>query len=193
MKLLMATNNSGKVRELLELLDMPGVTAETLPEAGYKIEVVEDGTTFSENAFKKAMETHRITGMTTVADDSGLCVKALSGAPGIYSARWAGEGATGRDMVNKLLSEMRGVTDREAEFVSSVVMVFSENDYIVAEGRCKGIIAEAPAGDGGFGYDPVFYVPECGKTFAELSLEEKNKISHRALAIRDLKKKLAER
>lgn len=96
-------------------------------------------------------------------------------------------------MVNKLLSEMRGVTDREAEFVSSVVMVFSEDDYIVAEGRCKGIIAEAPAGDGGFGYDPVFYVPECGKTFAELSLEEKNKISHRHWPSADLKKKLAER
>lgn len=193
MKLLMATNNPGKVRELLELLDMPDVTAVTLSEAGYKIEVTEDGTTFSENAFKKAMETHRITGMTTVADDSGLCVDALSGAPGIYSARWAGEGATGDDMVKKLLSEMEGVTDRGAEFRSSIVMVFSENDYITAEGKCRGVIANEPRGKGGFGYDPVFYVPQKGKTFAEMSTEEKNEISHRALAIRDLKRKLAER
>lgn len=193
MKLLMATNNSGKVAELLKLLDMPEVEAETLAEAGYKIEVVEDGASFAENAFKKAMETHKITKMTTVADDSGLCVKALSGAPGIYSARWAGEGATGDAMVKKLLSEMEGVSDREAEFVSSIVMVFSENDYIVAEGRCKGVISEKPAGSGGFGYDPVFYVPSLKKTFAELTMDEKNKISHRAEAIRDLKKKLAER
>lgn len=193
MKLLMATNNSGKVAELLKLLDMPEVEAETLAEAGYKIEVVEDGTRFAENAFKKAMETHKITKMTTVADDSGLCVKALSGAPGIYSARWAGEGAAGDAMVKKLLSEMEGVSDREAEFVSSIVMVFSENDYIVAEGRCKGVISEKPAGSGGFGYDPVFYVPSLKKTFAELTMDEKNKISHRAEAIRDLKKKLAER
>lgn len=193
MKLLMATNNSGKVTELLDLLDMPGVTAVTLGEAGYRIEVTEDGKTFAQNAFKKAMETHRITGMVTVADDSGLCVKALSGAPGIYSARWAGEGATGEDMVKKLLGEMRGIADREAEFVSSVVMVFSENDYIIAEGRCRGVIAEKPSGKGGFGYDPVFYVPEKGKTFAEMSAAEKNEISHRAEAIRDLKRKLAER
>ena len=193
MKLIIASNNEGKIKEFKKMLTPLGYEPVSMREAGINIDIAEDGTTFSENAHIKAKTIYDMTHTPVLADDSGLSIEFLGGAPGIYSARWAGEGATGRDMVNKLLSEMRGVTDREAEFVSSVVMVFSEDDYIVAEGRCKGIIAEAPAGDGGFGYDPVFYVPECGKTFAELSLEEKNKISHRALAIRDLKKKLAER
>lgn len=190
MNILMATNNKGKVRELAALLDEPGLHFMTLAQAGFKVEVTEDGKTFEENALKKALETYRITGMPSVADDSGLCVDALLGAPGIYSARWAGEGAPGEALINKLLGELKDNENRKAEFICSIALVFSENDIITASGRCPGLIAKEPHGEGGFGYDPVFYVPGTGKTFAEMTNEEKNLISHRAMAVSELKKKL---
>lgn len=190
MNILMATNNKGKVKELSALLDEPGLYFMTLEEAGYKVEVIEDGKTFEENALKKAIETYRITGMPSIADDSGLCVDALDGAPGIYSARWAGEKAPGEALIKKLLSELKDNENRGAEFVCSIALVFSETDIITASGKCRGQIAKEPHGNGGFGYDPVFYVPKTGKTFAEMTKEEKNLISHRAMAVAELKKKL---
>lgn len=192
MNILMSTNNPGKVAELSELLAMPSVRVLTLAEAGLELEVTEDGKTFAENAIKKAVEAYRASGIPAIGDDSGLSVKALSGRPGIYSARWAGEGATGSELIKKLFSELGEEKDREACFTCALALALSKDEVILAEGVCPGVIAYSPSGDGGFGYDPVFYVPEKGKTFAEMSREEKNEISHRARAIKELKKKLAE-
>ncbi|MDO5478332.1 MAG: RdgB/HAM1 family non-canonical purine NTP pyrophosphatase [Clostridia bacterium] len=182
MRLIMATNNQGKVKELSALLSSDFEVL-TLKEAGFEIEVEEDGTTFTENAVKKALETYKITKTPSIGDDSGLCVEALSGAPGIYSARWAGEGATQDELIGKLHSELSEKENKNAKFVSVIALAFSEDDIVIAEGECHGIIIDEKRGTGGFGYDPVFYVPSLGKTFSELTIEEKNKISHRANAL----------
>lgn len=192
MKLIMATNNQGKVLELSSYLG-ESFEVMTLKDAGYEIEVEEDGATFLENAVKKAVETYKITKTPSVADDSGLCVDALSGAPGIYSARWAGEGATQDMLIEKLWSELSGKDQKTAKFKSVVALAFSEDDVVIAEGECPGIIIDEKRGQGGFGYDPVFFVESLGKTFSELSLEEKNKISHRANALFNLCEKLKAR
>lgn len=192
MRLIMATNNQGKVKELSALLSSDFEVL-TLKEAGFEIEVEEDGKTFTENAVKKALETYKITKTPSIGDDSGLCVQALSGAPGIYSARWAGEGATQDDLIAKLHSELSGKENKKAKFVSVIALAFSEDDIVIAEGECQGEIIDDKRGEGGFGYDPVFYVPSLGKTFSELSVEDKNKISHRANALFALCDKLKER
>ncbi len=192
MKLIMATNNQGKVLELSSYLG-DSFEVMTLKDAGFEIEVEEDGTTFRENAVKKAVETYKVTKTPSIGDDSGLCVDALSGAPGIYSARWAGEGASQDMLIGKLWGELQGKKDKNAKFVSVVALAFSEDDVVVAEGECKGIIIDEKRGEGGFGYDPVFFVESLGKTFSELSLSEKNKISHRANALFNLCEKLKER
>ena len=153
----------------------------------------EDGKTFTENAVKKALETYKITKTPSIGDDSGLCVEVLSGAPGIYSARWAGEGATQDELIAKLHSELSGKENKKAKFVSVIALAFSEDDIVIAEGECQGEIIDDKRGEGGFGYDPVFYVPSLGKTFSELSVEDKNKISHRANALFALCDKLKER
>ena len=192
MRLIMATNNQGKVKELSALLSSDFEVL-TLKEAGYEIEVEEDGTTFTENAVKKALETYKITKTPSIGDDSGLCVEALSGAPGIYSARWAGEGASQDELIGKLHAELSGKENKNAKFVSVIALAFSEDDIVIAEGECHGVIIDEKRGEGGFGYDPVFYVPSLGKTFSELTVEEKNKISHRANALFALTDKLKER
>lgn len=192
MRLIMATNNQGKVKELSALLSSDFEVL-TLKEAGFEIEVEEDGKTFTENAVKKALETYKITKTPSIGDDSGLCVQALSGAPGIYSARWAGEGATQDELIAKLHSELSGKENKKAKFVSVIALAFSEDDIVIAEGECQGEIIDDKRGEGGFGYDPVFYVPSLGKTFSELSVEDKNKISHRANALFALCDKLKER
>ena len=192
MRLIMATNNQGKVKELSALLNSDFEVL-TLKEAGFEIEVEEDGKTFTENAVKKALETYKITKTPYIGDDSGLCVEALSGAPGIYSARWAGEGATQDELISKLHKELSGKDNKKAKFVSVIALAFSENEIVVAEGECHGEIIDEKKGDGGFGYDPVFYVPSLGKTFSELSVEDKNKISHRANALFALCDKLKAR
>ena len=192
MRLIMATNNQGKVKELSALLNSDFEVL-TLKEAGFEIEVEEDGKTFTENAVKKALETYKITKTPSIGDDSGLCAEALSGAPGIYSARWAGEGATQDELISKLHKELSGKDNKKAKFVSVIALAFSENDIVVAEGECHGEIIDEKKGDGGFGYDPVFYVPSLGKTFSELSVEDKNKISHRANALFALCDKLKAR
>jgi XTP/dITP diphosphohydrolase len=185
MLLVLATNNQGKIREIEKMFDLPRLKIRSLRDFPDLPEVVEDGRTFLENAFKKAESCSRATGHPALADDSGLEVDYLKGAPGIYSARFSGADATDEANNRKLLSQLTGVPEekRTARFVCQMVLYFSEGNWIQTEGFCPGIIAAGPRGEHGFGYDPVFYLPEFGKTMAELPLEEKNRISHRARAL----------
>ena len=185
---LLASNNAGKLREFREIFSEDTILS--LKEVSLEIEVEEDGTTFEENAIKKASEIAKISGMTAIADDSGLCVDALDGAPGVYSARYAGEDATDRQRIEKLLKEMKNLSNRTARFVSVVALCTPEGEIVTAHGECEGEILQEALGEGGFGYDPVFYVKEFDKTFGQLTGEEKNSISHRGRAIRVLKEKL---
>jgi XTP/dITP diphosphohydrolase len=183
-KLLVATHNPGKVREYREILaDLP--LEVTYPDAeGITLEVDETGATFAENAILKATTYARLTGLWTWADDSGLVVDALDGAPGVYSARYAGPGATDADRYRKLLDALTGVPwqRRTARFRCSVALATPDGEIRVTDGACEGVIAFGPAGENGFGYDPVFFMPEHGATMAQLPSETKNLISHRARA-----------
>ena len=184
--MVLASRNKGKLRELQALLtECLGdvIELKSLDEVGIFGEIEENGATFAENALIKARAA-AASGYIGLADDSGLAVSALDGAPGVYSARFAGE--HGNDAANNalLLEKLAGVADRSAAFVCAFACVFpDEREPIVAEGRVEGVILEAPRGEGGFGYDPLFYYPAFEKTFAELSADEKNKISHRGEAI----------
>ena len=193
MKLLIASNNAHKVREIQEILSGYFDEIVTLREAGLHIDVVEDGSTFRENAVKKAVETLDISGFDAVlADDSGLCVDALGGAPGVYSARYAGEGHDDRANNARLMENMRDVPDeqRTCRFKCCVALARRGKPVLVAEGKAEGMLLRAPAGENGFGYDPYFYYPPLGKSFAELSAEEKNSVSHRRAALDALRKAL---
>lgn len=191
-RLVIATNNQGKVTEIKALLGGFYDEVLSLKEAGIILDVVEDGDTFEENAVKKAVHASKITGCDTLADDSGLCVEALGGAPGIYSARYAGENATDLDNNNKLLWEMRGQKNRKAKFVCVMALVMC-GEVITAQGETEGSLAHAPQGEGGFGYDPLFISDKFGQTFGELPDGIKNSISHRSRALSALKEKIAER
>lgn len=186
MKLLLATQNKHKVEEFSRILAPMGW--EILPQDAVcpELDVEETGTTFAENARLKAMALYRATGFPTVADDSGLCVDALDGAPGVYSARYAGEGHDSDANISKLLEELRNVPPekRTAHFVCSICLVFHERDILTCEGRCTGTIGFERHGNDGFGYDPVFMVGE--RSFAQLNGAEKDKISHRGMALREL-------
>jgi XTP/dITP diphosphohydrolase len=175
-----ATHNKNKLNELERILLPLNITPITAELA----EVEETGETFEENAFLKAKAACQQTGMPAVADDSGLMVDALDGAPGVYSARYAGEGASDLDRINKLLRELKNVPKekRTAKFVCSVCCVYPDGRKIVSQGECNGEIAYEPQGENGFGYDPVFLVN--GKSFAQLPKEEKDLISHRGRALR---------
>ncbi|MBQ2896867.1 MAG: XTP/dITP diphosphatase [Clostridia bacterium] len=188
-EILLATNNQGKVKEMKSIMSDLGINVYSLKDKGIDVEVEEDGKTFEENAVKKAEEIAKISGMITVSDDSGLEVYALDLRPGIYSARYAGEGATSEMLCNKLLDELKNVPHdkRGARFVSVVVVVYPDGTKLALRGECEGSITMEPKGSGGFGYDPVFYVDDYSMTFAEMPLEEKNKISHRAKAFFKLK------
>jgi XTP/dITP diphosphohydrolase len=190
--LVIATNNQGKVREIKAILGGLYDDIKSLKEAGIILEVAEDGDTFEQNAVKKALQAFEIAGCDTLADDSGLCVEALGGAPGVYSARYAGDNATDEENNNKLLWEMRGIKNRRAKFVCVMAFV-SQGSVITASGEVEGSIAYSPSGDGGFGYDPIFISREFGQTFGELPEGIKNSISHRARALANLKEKLLER
>ncbi len=181
--LVVATGNRGKLEEFRKIL--PDYEIVSMREAGFSEEIEENGTTFEENALIKARTVMEATGKTAIADDSGLMVDALGGAPGIYSARYAGENATDADLVKKLLGEMQDVPkeERGAAFVSVIAYVTPDGEEKTFRGECRGYIDFAPKGDNGFGYDPVFMVPAYGKTFAELEMEEKNVISHRGRAL----------
>ena len=188
MKIILATHNADKRNEMMAAvadLNIEILSLEDFPQVG---EIIEDGHTLVENAKIKAKAVFDITGIPAISDDTGLLVDALDGAPGVYSARYAGEHATYSDNVNKLLDEMKDILaqNRGAQFQTS--MVFLNNDTeLMANGIVKGQITETPKGVGGFGYDPVFYMPEQEKTFAEMTIQEKNQISHRGIALRNLK------
>ena len=181
--LVLATANAGKIKELCELLKNIPVVVKGLSDYPSFPEPVEDGETFRENAVKKALATSRHLGVAALADDSGLCVKALGGAPGIHSARYGGEGLTDADRCRLMLAAMRGKKDREAAFMCVAALAFPDCEVHTWEGRVEGLITEAPDGENGFGYDPVFFYPPFGRTFALLSREEKNSVSHRGRAM----------
>lgn len=187
--LLIATTNTGKITEISELLaDLPFLvlSLSNLPESYPAPD--ETGETYADNALLKADYYHRRTQLLTLADDSGISVDALNGGPGVYSARYAGEGASSAMMVDKLLAALEGVpaSERSAHFTCAVAIV-GDGVREVFEGRCDGMIATAPQGEGGFGYDPVFIDPQSGQTFGELSSEEKAARSHRGLALRQVR------
>jgi len=184
--IVIATTNKGKISEIKDLLKNFPVHIKSLDDFGPIPEVEEDGGTFDENAYKKASFTARVLGLPALADDSGLVVDALEGAPGIHSARYAGENATDEKRCEKLLKEMDGVTEREAAFECVISIAVPTGPALTYEATCRGIIAKEPAGRNGFGYDPVFYYPPLKKTFAELSMEEKSRVSHRGKALSEL-------
>ena len=190
MRFVLATHNPGKLQEMGEILRDLGVEVVSPAALGIPVDVEETGTTFLENALLKAKAICRAANLPAIADDSGLCVDALNGAPGVYSARYGGEGLDDRGRCMLLLNSMRGATTRAAHFSCAVACVFPNGDTLTAEGRCDGSIAYAPLGDDGFGYDPVFLLPGTGKTFGQLSQEEKSAVSHRGKALKEFAGKL---
>lgn len=190
-RLVLATRNRDKVTEIAQLLEELNLELHTLIEFPDAPVVIEDGETLKENAIKKAREIAEHTGMPAVADDTGLEVDALNGAPGVYSSRYAGENASYEDNVRKLLQELEAVpSERRSARFRCVVALVAGGDTHTVEGVCNGVIIDAPRGDQGFGYDPVFFVPEHGQTFAEMQPNLKNQISHRARAFEALKQTL---
>ena len=191
MKFVLATHNPGKIQEMQAILSQLGVEVVSPAELGVDVDVEETGDTFAENAMLKAKAICAAAGLPAIADDSGLCVDALNGGPGVYSARYGGEGLDDAGRTALLLQNMRGQTTRAAHFACAIACAFPNGDTLTAEGRCDGAIAFAPMGQGGFGYDPVFLVPEKAKTFSQMTAEEKNEISHRGRALRTFSEKLA--
>ena len=192
MKFVLASKNPKKLVELRDILSAQGIEVVSEADVGVDIEVEETGTTFYENACLKARAVMEATGLPAVADDSGLCVDALNGAPGVYSARYGGPELDDPGRCTLLLENMRGMLDRRCKFVSVVVCCFPNGDLVSGQGECAGTLAYAPRGDNGFGYDPIFFVPSMKKTFAQLTPEEKNAISHRGNALADFQAKLAD-
>ena len=185
MKLILASNNANKLREFRSLVADMDIELLSQKEAGCDFEVEETGTTFEENAYLKASAVTEATGIAAVADDSGLCVDALGGEPGIYSARYGlGHAASDEERYRYLLQKMEGVKDRSARFVCCICCTFPDGSVIRSRGECEGEILLAPKGQNGFGYDPVFHPLCLDKSMAELSPEEKNAISHRGKALR---------
>lgn len=193
MKLVLATNNEGKVREFARILEPLGIEVMTQKQAGVHVSPEENGTTFAENARIKAMAVYEATGLPTVADDSGLCIDAMNGEPGVYSARYYGEDTPYEEKNRRIIESLNGVAEkkRTARFVAHITCVLSKDEILDCEGVCEGTIGHKPAGDGGFGYDPIFYVGD--KSFAELDGEAKDKVSHRGKALEKLYQKLKER
>jgi XTP/dITP diphosphohydrolase len=190
--LIVATRNKGKIREIREALKGLSLQIYALNDFPDVPEIEEDGKSFAENVLKKARFYSKYFGKLTIADDSGLEVEWLKGLPGIYSARYAGKGASARENNQKLLREMEGISlsKRGARFKCVMAMVSPDGREEIAEGSCKGRIGFEEKGRRGFGYDPFFILPKYGKTMAELSLEEKNKISHRGKALRKLRRRI---
>jgi len=190
MKMVLASQNAHKKAEMSHILEQYGIELILQSELGLHIDVEETGETFEENSLLKAKAVMEASGLPAIADDSGLCVDALNGAPGVYSARYGGEGLDDVGRYRLLLENLRGQLDRRGKFVSVVTACFPNGDVLVARGECPGTIAYAPQGEHGFGYDPVFFVPSARKTFAQLTEEEKNAISHRGNALKIFKEKL---
>ena len=182
MKLVLASKDPKKLKEMREILSHLGVEVCMQSDVGVDVDVEETGTTFEENSLLKAKAVMEASGLPAIADDSGLCVDALGGAPGVYSARYGGPGLDDEGRYRLLLENMRG-QPRAAKFVSVITCCFPNGDVLTTRGECPGTIAFAPMGEGGFGYDPVFFIPGLKKTFAQLTPEEKNAISHRGTAL----------
>jgi len=192
-KLILATSNKDKAREIAEILSDTPFVVTTMKEEGYDPDIVEDGKTFEENALIKARTVHALAkGAYVMADDSGLCIDALDGAPGIYSARFCGENSTYPEKFAKIFEMLKDVPEekRTAKFVCSIAVVRPDGSEFTVRGEVRGVLHEKPMGDGGFGYDPIFYVPEFGMTTAQMTKEQKNSISHRGKASRAMAEKL---
>ena len=189
MKVVLASKNPHKLIEIQEILEQFDMELVLQSELGVDIDVDETGTSFEENSLLKAEAVVKATGLPALADDSGLCVDALGGAPGIYSARYGAPACvTDRDRLNHLLENLRAIRseERTARFVCVMTLLYPDGKKLVAAGSCEGDIASEPHGAAGFGYDPVFYIPREGRTFAEMGEEKKNQISHRANALKRL-------
>ena len=188
MKIILATHNKDKRKEMMAALIDLNVKILSLEDFSLVGEIIEDGKSLVENAKIKAQAVFDITGIPAISDDTGLSVDALNGAPGVYSARYAGENATYTDNVEKLVDEMKNIPSENRGAQFQTVMVYIDKDTeLIADGVVKGQITDTSKGVGGFGYDPVFYIPEKEKTFAEMTIQEKNQISHRGIALRNLK------
>ena len=185
--LVIATRNPGKTAEIRDLLAGFPVEIKNLDDFSPLPLVEEDGKTFGDNAYKKASVAAKILGIPALADDSGLAVEALDGAPGVLSARYAGERATDDQRCAKLLKEITGKANRRAAFECVISIAVPSGPALTFEGRCEGLIAERPAGQNGFGYDPIFFYPPLKKTFAQLTREEKSRVSHRGRALSEMK------
>ena len=193
-RIIFATGNEGKMREIRMILADLGLEILSMKEAGAVTDIVEDGATFAENAQIKAKAIWQCTGDIVLADDSGLVVDYLGGEPGVYSARYMGEDTSYEIKNQAIIDRLKGAREEErtARFVSAIAAVLPDGSVIHTEGTVEGIIAHVPAGTGGFGYDPIFYLPEYGKTSAEIPIEKKNEISHRGKALEAMKIKLTE-
>ena len=194
-KLILATSNKDKAREIAEILEGTPFVVTTMKEEGFDPDIVEDGKTFEENALIKARAVHALAnGAYVMADDSGLCIDALDGAPGIYSARFCGENSTYPEKFAKIFEMLKDVPEekRTAKFVCSIAVVRPDGSEFTVRGEICGVLHEKPMGDGGFGYDPIFYVPEFGMTTAQMTKEQKNSISHRGKASRAMAERLKE-
>ena len=183
MKFVLASQNKHKLEEMQAILSAHGVEAVLQSDLGLHVYVEETGDTFAENALLKAKAVMEASGLPAIADDSGVCCDALSGAPGVYSARYGGPELDDAGRYRLLLANMQGAKTRAAHFTSAIACIFPNGDTIEAEGICPGTIAFAPQGTGGFGYDPVFFLPELRKTYAQLTPEEKAAVSHRGKAL----------
>ena len=184
--IVLATRNQGKIREIKDLLSDYDIEIKSLNDFGPIPSVEETGDTFEDNAYIKAHFAARVLGLPAIADDSGLVVEALDGAPGVFSARYAGENATDEENNAKLLKEMKGEKNRKAHFETAILIAVPRGPALTYIGKAEGEIAESLNGKNGFGYDPLFYYPPMSKTFAQMSVEEKNSISHRGKAIKEL-------
>jgi XTP/dITP diphosphohydrolase len=187
MPIVLATRNEGKISEFKILLKDFDVEIKSLKDFGPIPTVEEDGQTFEDNAVKKAQFTARVLGFPALADDSGLVVKALNGLPGVHSARYAGEDATDKENNLKLLEAMEGVENREASFMCVLAIAVPRGPALIYEGTCEGVITESSIGSQGFGYDPLFFYQPLNKTFAQMSIEEKNQVSHRGKAMAEFR------
>ena len=191
-EIIFATENAGKIREVEAMFEGLGVSVKTMKEAGIRANIIEDGSTFMENAVKKAKTIAGYTKEIVLADDSGLVIDHLNGEPGIYSARYLGEDTPYEIKNAELLSRMEGVeeTKRSARFVCAMAAVMPDGEVLQTEGVMEGIIGYEAAGENGFGYDPIFYLPEFGMSSAQISSEQKNAVSHRGKALRKMQKLL---
>jgi XTP/dITP diphosphohydrolase len=192
-KIILASNNQKKLYEMQDILSRMGIDVVAQADAGITAQPDETGLTFEENALIKAETVMRLSGLPAMADDSGLVVEALNGQPGVFSARYGGEACrSDADRVELLLKNMQDKEQRAAKFVSCIACVFPNGDKLISRGECAGEISREPRGDFGFGYDPVFYLPQYGKTMAELDPERKNTVSHRAASLANLRTGLEE-